>query len=258
MLKKIFIFFPILFVPFISAYPDDNVLNITGNESRYPKIYLDINKQAKGPLIDAMNLVAKEMNIHVHYELFPWTRACDEALKGNFGIIGISKTLERLKDYDFSEEPLFYDKLLLITTTSKKLKYDSYEDLKNLKIGVIRGGFYGLEYEKLVKQNYFIRIENYNSESQLEMLLSKKIDAAIYSSGEYSSGEVALESVIQSSNNENLIKNKHKFRILKKPFSYDPNYIAFSKHLNRKDFLSKIDIVIRKLRNFGKLNSIEK
>ncbi len=138
------------------------------------------------------------------------------------------------------------------------MKYDSNEDLKNLKIGTVRGAFYGLEYEKLLKENQFTRIESYNLESELEMLLSKKIDAVIYSSGENISTKAALENVIQNSKNQNLIKNKNKFRILKKPFSYDPNYFAYSKTLKKKDFLNKMDIAIRKLRSLGKLNSIEK
>lgn len=57
---------------------------LTGNDFRPPKIYLNESKETKGDLIDALNIVTKDMNLSIKIELFPWLRAYNEALKGTY------------------------------------------------------------------------------------------------------------------------------------------------------------------------------
>jgi len=81
------------------------------------------------------------------------------------------------------------------------------------------------------------------------MVLNGKIDAAILGPGGY-----ALRKICRD--NEHL---KYEwFSILSKPLTIDPNYIAFSKELNRKELLQKFDNILQKKIEDGTIDKIIK
>ncbi|WP_158999745.1 substrate-binding periplasmic protein [Pigmentibacter ruber] len=245
-LKKMIL--PLLLLYSSNCIATDEKLLITGNEARAPKIYLDEEHHPKGYLIEIMNIIAKEINLTIEYKLQNWPKAVEDASLGKYAIIGFSRSNERLKTFDFSEEPLYYDKIIVVTTQKNPLKFESYEDLKNKKIAVIRGTNYGYIFEKMLKENGFKHVETYSLESQLELLLKDKIDGFLIGSG-----TEGLYSAIRDSKNPVIQKRQNEFRILKKPFNLDPNYIAILKSRNQKPLLNKIDEALKKLKADGKL-----
>lgn len=233
------------------CFANAETLIITGHQSRAPKIYLDDKAQPKGYLIEAMNMIGKELNLEIQYKLQNWPKAVDDAMSGKYAIIGFSLSNERLKHFDFSEEPLYYDKIILVTTIKNNMKFETYEDLKNKKIAAVRKTNYGHIFEKLVKEKGFEHVETYNTESQLELLLNNKIDAFLIGPG-----LEGLNNALKLVKNKEVLKRQHEFRILKKPFNLDPNYIAIHKSNNKKALLDKIDEKIRKLKSEGKFFQI--
>ncbi|WGL60007.1 transporter substrate-binding domain-containing protein [Pigmentibacter sp. JX0631] len=230
---------------------EEDRLIITGNNSRAPKIYLDEMQHPKGYLIELMNIITKEINLTAEYKLQNWPKAVEDANLGKYAIIGFSRSNERLKIFDFSEEPLYYDKIVVVTTKKNPLKFETYEDLKNKKIAALRGANYGYIFEKMLKENGFNYVETFSIESQLELLLQDKIDGFLIGPG-----AEGLNSAIMGAKNPEIQKRRNEFRILKKPFNLDPNYIAILKSRNQKPLLNKIDEALKKLKAEGKLSHI--
>lgn len=246
-----FVFLTLILLLQTMNFAVEEKLLITGNEARAPKIFLDDNQQPKGYLVEVMNLIAKELKIPVEYKLQHWPKAVDDAMSAKYAIIGFSRSNERMKIFDFTEEPLYYDKVILVTTKNNNMKFETYEDLKNKKIAAIRGTNYGFIFEKLVKEKGFHYVETFNVESQLELLVKNKIDAFLIGAG-----IDGFKSAIKNVKNQEIINKINEFRFLKKPFNLDPNYLAIHKSRNKKEFLNKIDEVIKKLKADGKLNHI--
>ena len=113
-------------------------LVIYGNHQKPPKYYL-YNNTPTGILVDIMKYTEQETDCSFDIQLYPWKRAYINALKGNGGIIGLSKNTERLKIFDYSDV-MFYDDLLLVVLKGNEFDYQNIEDLKGKTIGAQRGG----------------------------------------------------------------------------------------------------------------------
>ena len=112
--------------------------------------------------------------------------------------------------------------------------------MKNKKIGVCRGCSFGPVFEN-AKKHFFIDEDN-NNNIRLVKLLKGRIDVAVISPGRY-----ALNDIIK----KNPKFNKKQFSVLTKPLTYDANYMAFRKSMNRKSFLKNFNKALKKLKKAG-------
>ena len=142
---KIFSLIFILFVIQINAQK----ISIYGNESKPPKYFLK-EDTAKGILIEIMNYISKDINQDFEYKLQPWKRAYRNAINSKGGIIGLSKNLERLKIFDYSEV-MYYDSLILVVLKGNEFEFNNIYDLKDKIVGVQRASSYGDEFEEAKK-----------------------------------------------------------------------------------------------------------
>jgi len=223
----------------------------TGNDSRPPKIFNDAGGNPNGVLVEIMKFVGKETGDKYNFKLYPWARAYDNATKGAIAIIGLSKNTERLALFDYSEEPLFYDDLILVVKKGKEFPFENVNDLKGKKIGTARGASYGDIFEKAIKENVFEAVAGNTPSSQLGMLLLDRLDAVLISVG-----KAGLEEACKDKTVPTLQSKKDQLVILPKPFNRDPNYVAFSKKMGKKEYLNKIDQVLIKAAKSGELNKI--
>jgi polar amino acid transport system substrate-binding protein len=241
-LKKIL--FLLIFSSFlISTTIYSEEILISGNATKQPKVWLE-QGQSKGILIDIMHYVGKELDVDFKISLYPWKRAYMMATDQERGIVGLSKTTERLKIFDYSE-PLYYDEVILVVKRGNEFKYETNEDLKGKTIGACRGCSFGQEYED-VKQYLNLKPDN-NNVSRLKKLLRGRIEAAIISPG-----ETGLNLAI--SKDKKLSRDQ--FTILKKPIARDPNYLGFSKTLNKKAFLKSFNQALEKGYKEGEIQKI--
>lgn len=212
----------------------NQTITLFANEYKPPKIWTEDGIH-KGILIEIAKEVQKELKVKFDIQTYPWARTYKMSINNKGGILGLSKTKEREKMFDYNKIPLFFDTMLLITKKGKEFKFDKIEDLKGKRIGYCRGCSFGKVFEEAKK--YFIPVETDDNKVQrLMLLLRGKIDATLLGPG-----EIALKTMCGTSK----LINYKQFSILKKPLTIDPNYIAFPKKLKRKEFLEKFDIILQ-------------
>lgn len=240
-MKKISLLLIAIFFIGINSYAEEML--ITGNAFKQPKIWKE-GKKATGILVDIMKYVGAEMGTDYKIKLSNWARAYDSAVKGKSGIVGISKTEERLKLFDYSE-PLYYDEVILVVKRGNEFTFERNEDLTGKKIGVCRNCSFGPEYEEAKK--FFKMHEDNRNTQRLKLLLAGRTDAAIFSPGE-ASLNLAL--------NEDPSLSREQFSILKRPITRDPNHLAFAKKMKMKKFLAKFNQVLKKGYETGDIQKI--
>ncbi|MCP4159050.1 MAG: transporter substrate-binding domain-containing protein [Deltaproteobacteria bacterium] len=121
--------------------------------------------------------ISKESFKRVGYDLeirfVPWKRAMTEAKSGEVnGVLGAWYNKERTKLFEYTN-PIGKSTLVLLKRKEDKIKYNTLKDLKDYRIGVVRGYAYTNEFDKAT----FLKKEVVHStELNLRKLLFKRID----------------------------------------------------------------------------------
>lgn len=239
---KQFILFLIVFL-LLGASSHAEKIVLFGNAFKAPKIWKE-DQLSKGILVDIMTYIGQEMGIDFEIRLYPWKRSYHNAILGRGGIVGISKTEERLKLFDYSES-LYDDEVIIVVKKGNEFKYKSNSDLAGKVIGACRGCSFGADFEDA--KTYFKLDADDNNISRLRKLLLGRIDGAIMSPG-----EAALN--IEVNKVDDLTREQ--FSILKKTLDRDPNYLAFEKKLNMKDLIDKFNVALKKAYDSGAIQRI--
>ena len=124
-----------------------------------------------------------------------------------------------------------------------------------MRIGIANGASYGEEFDLVVKQGLFQTLTGKHPANQLAMLLSGRVDAVLISGG-----QIGLEGIFQSYEAKqvlNIAEAREKLHVLPKPFSLNPNYVAFAKSQKQKELLKTIDALLKAARESGELKKIE-
>ncbi|MBF0368638.1 MAG: transporter substrate-binding domain-containing protein [Magnetococcales bacterium] len=211
-------------------------MTIYGNAYKPPKSYL-LENTPKGILVDMTDYIAREVGCRFTVELYSWTRSFSYAKAGKGAIIGFSKTAERLKRFDYSI-PMYFDEVLLVVRKDYAFPYQSLSDLKDKRIGAVKGGTYGGDYE-IGKEKYFTAVEGTNPVSRLKMLMRGRLDASFVGPG-----KAGFNALIAS--DANLSKNRHRFELLPTPFNRDSNHLGILKTHNKDGFMDRVNGAIRK------------
>lgn len=223
-------------------------ITILGNDYKIPKIYNE-NGVPKGILVDIARYIDNRMdNYAFNIELYPWARAYRYAVEGKGGIIGLSKTKERLNIFDYSDV-VYYDDVIIVVLKGSEFPFAAMEDLKKKKIGIGRGGSFGDDYERAKKSGLFEVVEDSGPVARLKMLLKKRIDCALISPGKY-----ALYQTIEQ--DDILLRSIEEFTILPKPFKRDPNFLGFSKKMGMQGFLKKFNAAVKHGYEIGAIQKI--
>lgn len=220
---------------------------ILGNDYKIPKIYND-NGTPKGILVDIMGYAEKKLDCRFTIKLYPWARAYLLATQGKGGIIGLSKTSERLKIFDYSDV-VYHDEVILVVLKGKEFPFDTMEDLGGKKLGIGLGGSFGEEFEKAKKAGLFYAVKDYGPVERLHKLLMGGINAALISPG-----RIAFSQTLKK--DEKLLKARDRFAILPKPFNRDPNFLGFSKDMKMQPFLNAFNQVLKEGHESGEIDKI--
>lgn len=210
---------------------------INGNNNKAPKIYTD-NGAPAGILVDILQYVQKHTEAGFDIKLYPWARAYKNAVAGKGAIIGLSKTSERLKIFDYSE-PVYYDEVIIVTKKGSEFAYTDFHDLKGKTVGIGRGGSFGDDFEKGKDQGVFTVSEDSGPGPRLKKLLAGRIDCALLSPGKFAFYQtVAQEKSLHGKEGE--------FSILDTPLKKDPNYLGFAKSMDKSAYLESFNAAIKK------------
>jgi ABC-type amino acid transport substrate-binding protein len=224
-------------------------LHIVADHKAMPKNWVE-DGEAKGIMIDLLSEVTERTGIEFSYEFGPWNRILNLSRNGAGGIIGFSKTEERMAFWDYSI-PMYYDELVLVTTKAKQFEYTGLDSLKGKRIAIKRGATYGDDFEKAVEVGLFTLIETEDRSGQMRMMNLDRVDAVLLSPG-----KMALASVI--SENEWLREHQDDFVVIQPPFKKDPNFLGIPKQMNKSHLLPKINAALTEIHQDGTYEKIVK
>lgn len=192
-----------------------------------------------------MEAIFSRIGIEIQLELYPQKRMLQtlkEGTKDAATVISINK--ERSKYIEFSE-PIFQKKGLLFyrKEKNKTFEWETYEDLKGLIIGVVRGHNYGDEFREAVKK-YDLKLEEVSTvEQNFKKLVAGRIDIFL---------EIELTAI------QFLRKKEYRDKIAsaEKPYYTKDYHIGFSKNAKAILFLPLVNRAIREMKKDGSLEDI--
>jgi len=117
------------------------------------------------------------MGYSIHLSITPWARALHSLQSGNVDILfPAGKNIERLKVFDYSEEPIHKLNFALYVSTDNAIQWQDLSSLKGLTVGVKRGFNYGDEWHSATD---IIKFDVNGSQQGFKMLASNRIDALL-------------------------------------------------------------------------------
>ena len=247
-MRHFFIFFFILFfIPYshlFSQCPKEK-LNF-GYDDWPPYQFKDSNKKPTGLDIDIITTVLKEMNCPYILRTISWKAHISRLKKGKYHLAGgASKNEERKKFAYFSDSYRTESAIMLVQ--KKKLKnlisvknLKEFSLLKNFRLGVNRGNWYGEAFEKLSKEKYFKKIiKTTTKEIQLYKMLNK--------------GRISGILVDKYSGFSFLKKLKYREHIIPHPVKIysDDIFVMFSKKSVKKSFVEQFNKSLKKIKDDG-------
>ncbi|MHC4884371.1 MAG: substrate-binding periplasmic protein [Planctomycetota bacterium] len=175
--------------------------------------------KAQGFVADLARAVFKEMGISVSsFRIYPWKKALMDTYKGKLDVLmAAKKNAEREEKCYYPAEPAAASsfRFFIRAEDKGKLKYESFDDLKGHKIGLVRGFSYPAEFSAFVKKEKNFE-EVVNVKQNIKKILAKKVDYMIME------GNVGAQ-LLKDMNQEG------KLISLDKPLDSSPVYIIFSK-----------------------------
>jgi len=214
-------------------------------------IYLDPpyveykNNQYRGEDIDLLITLAKKSNMQIEYIRCPIARCLYLVKKGAADMVmQLKKTPERLENLIFLSPATFTQEFPLnfyINYLSTN-KIRNYEDLKGLKVGVIRGVSY---FDKFDKDENLLKIKVNNRDQLVGMLKKGRIDTFL-------DRDDAILPILKRVNSLGEIKTA-KFKFTK----YVDSFLVISRKSNISIYSKELSLNLKKI-IFNKQNTTNK
>lgn len=196
-----------------------------------PYVYTDkVKKKTKGSLTRIVKKIFKKAGISYSLRAYPYVRACKLVEQGKVdGFFNMFKTKDVIDKYDFSS-PIMKSAIMLVVKKGSPIKFNSLEDLKGLKLGVLRGCKYG---DKFDDSKLFLRDPAYSHIINLRKVIAGRIDA-------YPCEAFVF---IKLASKEGLLPE---LELIQNPVSEMKGYIVFTKGVH-KETIDKINIHLKEL-----------
>ncbi|SOB59319.1 Extracellular solute-binding protein family 3 [Pseudodesulfovibrio profundus] len=223
------------------ALAQRNALPIVFEE--YPPYEFVEDGQVKGINMDIIREAFKRMGITPFFEPRPWNRAIYQLKTGE--ILALSsgfRTKDRQLFAYFPDTPLALETNMVITRSDRDISIKSLDDLRPLRIGVVRGYAYGTKFDTMRGLNI---IEAQSAHQLLLMLLNDRMDVAICN-------QTVFKYIARKE--EALDKIRFVFEV-----SREPLYLMFSRaHGQRaKQLANDFGAVVRQMVKDGSFAAIE-
>ncbi len=159
----------------VSVHAEDAEVHVYF-EDYPPYEYLE-DGEAKGVNIEFMREAFRRMGVSVMFTPMPWKRGIYELQNG--GIMALAsgfKTPEREVFAFFPSEWLAMEDLVIVAPVVSGVEVNSLEDLRGLRLGVVREYAYGKKFDSMSNLN---KIEAASNPQLMKMLMSHRMDVAI-------------------------------------------------------------------------------
>ena len=214
-----------------------NAEKITLGYVDFPPYEFEEQDQPKGILVSIVKKVFKKAEIPLELNFMPFKRAYELTKSGRIdGLFNFYKTENRLQHFDYSK-PIINNPLVFFVRKDADIQFNKLEDLKGLKIGVMRGYTYGKAFDT---SSLFSKDASNSHESNLKKVLYGRIDA--YPCDKLVGIYTARKHKIMS-----------ELKILTEPLKVMKGHIGFTKG-KHKDVIEKIDKVITQMLQNGKID----
>lgn len=215
-------------------------LKVFGPDRYPPMIYLRHGRPV-GLLPDLLRRVeARSADLYA-LDLVPWARALELARRGAGGLIGVTRTQERLQWLDFSE-PVMDDSVHLVMLKERAFAYRGLEDLKGKHVGGTLGTSYGDEMDRAIASGLFTVDRDLGMHNRLHKLLRGRLDAALIGIG-----RAGFDYLLSS--DAELLAARDRFEFVPTPVVSNWLHLAFAKSLEQTLALQRFNQALAPLRN---------
>lgn len=157
-----------------------NIFMVYGAYDGFPK-YFEEEGQAKGVVVEITRYCLDEMQLPYEIRLLPWMRTYTLAERGGGGVIGLSKSQERLALFDFFE-PIFTEEIVLLVKQGYEFSYQDIADLKDRLVGVSIDTSYRTAFDQALAEGSLTIVGFNDIRNGLAMLRRERIDAILLGS----------------------------------------------------------------------------
>lgn len=212
-----------------------------------------ISIHAAPNVLELLHFIEGQLSISFNEKFFPWNRAIITAQNSDQLIFGLSHTEERAKYFEFSE-PAFYNTIWLVTRRDNQFPFKTLQDLKGKRIGILRGSYYGGEFDEQRNKIFQVEDDIDSTLTRLQKLHNRRMDAFLIASPLENAKDVEhyIHTVLQKNQpqeNPNLLP----FAVLTNPVLKDGIRFAHRKGV-QTEILSRIDIALEKYHRLQKKN----
>ncbi len=213
-------------------------LLVYGDDSYPPVIFSEAGKPT-GILVDILRQVSARTGDTYEVRLFPWKRAYEHARAGHAAVVGVSKTAERLEQFDFSDA-IYFDDIQIVVKKGREFTFSQLDDLKGKTIGGVLGASYGDRVDAAIKDGLFKIDQDTGQKGRLYKLLLGRVDGAFIGNGTEGFDMVLLsEPGLQARRNELVI--------LSTPLTRDALHLAVAKSLGKKALIERFNLALREV-----------
>lgn len=204
-----------------------------------PYEFIDDNDQPRGMLVQIVQTLFKRADIQLVLKYLPFKRAYKSTKRGEIdGLFNFYKTKNRLDSFDYTV-PIIQNPLTFFVLKNAAIEFDRLDDLKDLKIGIIRGYSYGTVFDE---SPIFIREAADSHESNFNKLMHGRINT--YLCDRLAGIHVATKN--------NLMPH---IKILPTPLIVMDGHIGFTKG-KHENIINRIDKEIIEMHQNGEIENI--
>lgn len=213
-------------------------LLIYGDDS-YPPVVYSTNGKPTGILVDILRQVSARTGDTYEVRLFPWKRAYEHARAGHAAVVGVSKTAERLTQFDFSDA-IYFDDIQIVVKKGHEFPFTELSDLKGKTVGGVLGASYGDVVDAAIKDGLFKMDQDTGQKGRLHKVLLDRVDAAFIGNG-----TEGFDMVVRS--DPELQARRGELVVLTTPLTRDPLHLAAAKSMGKKALIERFNAGLREV-----------
>lgn len=211
----------------VLVYGDDN----------YPPVVYQQGSETRGVLAEVLRFVARDIQVPIALELYPWKRAYSLAAQGKAGIIGVSWNEERAQQFDYSD-PIYRDDINVVVMKGREFAFARPQDLAGKRVGGQIGASYGNEADLALARADVMLERDTDQRARLRKLRAGRIDCALIGNG-----AEGFRQLISS--DLELQARADDFVVLPVPLARDTLFLAFAKSQHMQPFLVQFNASLK-------------
>lgn len=233
----------IFFILIIVCSSSSITLHLTEEADWPPFTPEKYGKVEEGLSYALMDAIFSKLQVNFDLELYPQKRMLQMLREGTKDAATVISINTERSAYIAFSKPIFQKKGLIYHRSDRNFQWNSYEDLKGLKIGIVRGHNYGDEFKNAVKEYNLTLVEVSTVEQNFKMILADRIDIFL-----------AVELTAIQLLRKPMYTNK--ISPASKPYYTKDYHIGFSKNSKAIYLLPDVNRIIDSMKKDGTLQDI--